>query len=109
MPIQDISAPQLKAWLDAGEEMLVIDVRNPYELDIASLNFTKNIVLHELPDSLDEIPMDKKIVFICRSGARSLQAAYFLANQGWEEDKLFNLQDGILGWSRDIDPSLPTY
>lgn len=109
MPIQNMTPQQLKTRLDAGEDMLVIDVRNPYELEIASVDFAKHIVLNELPDSLDEIPKDKPIVLLCRSGSRSMQAAYFLANEGWDENNLFNVQGGIIAWSREIDPSIPTY
>lgn len=109
MPIQNITPTQLKHWLDSNEDVAVVDVRLPEELEITSLDFTCNIVLHELPDRLHEIPRDKKVIFICRSGGRSLQAAFFLANQGWDENKLFNLEGGILAWAREVDSSLPTF
>lgn len=107
MNIGKINALELKKRLDAGEDLLVIDVRMPWELEISSVDFAQHIVLNELPGRTSEIPKDKNIVFICRSGSRSMQACLFLASQGWEADKLFNLEGGILGWARDVDPSLP--
>lgn len=109
MPVRNIRPRELKAWLDAGEDVVVIDVRQPEELEISSLDFARHIVLHELPDRLDEIPEDKTVVFICRSGGRSMHAAYFLANQGWDENKLVNLDGGILAWAQEVDPSLPKF
>jgi rhodanese-related sulfurtransferase len=108
MPISSITPLELKARLDAGEDIVVIDVRNDFELDISSVDFAKQIVLQELPSRVDEVPDDKPVVFICRSGSRSMQAAMFMMGQGWDADNLINLEGGILAWARDVDPSLPT-
>lgn len=98
---------ELKARLDAGEDLLVIDVRNDWELEISSVDFATHIVLFDLPQRADEVPMDRPVVFICRSGNRSLQAAYFLANNGWPAENMYNLEGGILRWAREVDPTLP--
>ncbi len=108
-PVQQMTPQDLKARLDAGEDLLVVDVRMPYELDIAPAEFAQHIVLNDLPDRLDDIPQDKPVVMLCRSGGRSQQACMFLAAQGWDADKLYNLEGGILAWARDIDPSLPSF
>jgi rhodanese-related sulfurtransferase len=109
LPIRNITPKELKSWLDANEDVVVVDVRLPEELEISRLNFSQHVVLHELPDRLDEIPKDKNVILVCRSGGRSMQAAFFLANEGWDADRLFNLDGGILAWAREIDPSLPTF
>ena len=105
MAVENITPTELKAKLDAGEDLVVIDVRNQWELDISSVDFANHIVLNELPDRMDEVPEDKPVVLMCRSGGRSMQAANFLAANGYEN--LINLQGGILGWAQDVDPSLP--
>lgn len=105
---KSITPTQLKARLDAGDDIVVIDVRNDWELAITKLETAQHIVLHEIPArAAAEIPQDKDVVFMCRSGGRSMQAAFFLEQQGYDGDHLFNLEDGILGWARDVDPSLP--
>jgi sulfur-carrier protein adenylyltransferase/sulfurtransferase len=107
MAIKNISPDDLKAMLDGGEDVLVVDVRMPWEQDISRVDFSTDIVLDELPQRMNEIPKDKTVVFLCRSGARSMRACQYLAGQGWEEEKLLNLEGGILAWARDIDPDLP--
>jgi len=109
-PIKTITPTELKARLDAGEaDLVVIDVRTETELEVASLDFAQHIEMNEIPGSMGDLPEDKTLVFICRSGNRSMQVCMFLAANGWDADKLYNLQDGILGWARDVDPSLPTF
>ncbi|MFP4322967.1 MAG: rhodanese-like domain-containing protein [Anaerolineales bacterium] len=108
-PVQGISPQELKARLDAGEDIVVIDVRMPYELDITQLDFAEHIVLDELPERMQEVPQDKPVVVVCRSGGRSQQACMFLATRGWEPSNLYNLEGGILRWARDVDPTLPTF
>jgi rhodanese-related sulfurtransferase len=105
MPLQ-ITPLELKARLDAGEALQVIDVRNDWELAITSVPFAKHIVLDDLPQRLDEVAKGEPIVVMCRSGGRSMHAALFLEANGWEN--IINLEGGILGWARDVDPSLPT-
>lgn len=107
MAIKNISPDELKAMLDNGEDVLLVDVRMPWELDISRVDFSTDIVLDELPKRVDEIPKDKTVIFMCRSGARSMKACQYMAGQGWEEDKLLNLEGGILAWAREIDPELP--
>ncbi|MBI5930789.1 MAG: hypothetical protein HY862_15875 [Chloroflexi bacterium] len=107
MAIQNMKPAELKRRLDAGEDIAVIDVRQDWELEISNLEFAKQIVLTDLPLRAGEIPQDKPVIFVCRSGGRSMQAAEFFAVQGWPEENLYNLDGGILRWARDVDPSLP--
>jgi len=107
MSIKTISPAELKARLDAGEDLFVLDVRMDWELAISQLDFAQQIVLDELPERMAEIPQDRPVVLVCRSGGRSMQACQFLAAQGWPT--LYNLEGGILEWARQVDPSLPTF
>lgn len=107
--IQDITPQELKDKLDNGEDIVVIDVREPWELDISKVDFAEHIVMNTIPQRIDDIPEDKPVVFICRSGGRSMQVALFMAQNGWDPEYLYNLQGGILAWARDIDPTLPTH
>lgn len=109
MPINSITPIDLKERLDNGEDIVVIDVRNPWELEITQVDFAENIVMDELPQNLDQIPKDKPVILICRSGGRSRMAGNFLVSKGWDENNLFNLEGGILGWAEEVDDSLPTY
>lgn len=109
MPIPQIDPVDLKARLDAGEDLLVVDVRLPWELEISSVDFAKHIILDELPNRLDEIPHDKTVVLICRSGNRSQMAGDFLVSKGYDRDKLLNLEGGILAWAQEVDDNLPQF
>lgn len=104
---QSITPTELKQRLDAGENLRVIDVRMPWELEVSHVDFAENIVMDEIPTRLHEIPRDQPLVLMCRSGSRSYQVAAFLENQGWSSQQLYNLEGGILAWAREVDPSLP--
>ncbi len=108
MSINGITPQALKERLDAGEDLFVIDVRMPWEQEITRVDFSNDIVLDDLPERLADIPKDKTVVVMCRSGARSARACQFLESEGWDSDKLLNLEGGILRWAEDVDPSLPT-
>jgi rhodanese-related sulfurtransferase len=89
--------------------VVVIDVRNDWELEVSSLEFARQIVMDNIPSSLDEIPKDKPVVLICRTGNRSWQVANFLVQKGWDQAKVFNLEGGINGWAMEIDPDIQMY
>lgn len=107
--IPEITPKELKERLDAGEDILVLDVREDWELNISQMEFAEHIVLYTLPQRADEIPRDKPVVFVCRSGGRSYQAAQFFAVNGWPAENMMNLEGGILRWAQDVDPDLPTF
>jgi len=102
-----ISPAELKARLDAGGKPLLLDVREPWEIAITALPGIVPIPLHEMPQRWQELDAQAEIVVICRSGMRSQNAATFLMQQGIT--RVYNLAGGMLAWSRDVDPSLPTY
>lgn len=86
---------------------MLIDVREGWEREVASLPGSVHIPLGELPARAGELPSDRAIVFQCHHGARSLQAAEWLTAQG--HDRVANLEGGIDAWSLTVDPDTPRY
>lgn len=107
--IPHITPAELKQRLDAGEKLTIIDVREPFEWDIANLGAfgARLIPLDQVIDRKAEIDPDADVVVHCRSGSRSAGAIRQLRSHGYE--RLMNLKGGIRGWAEDVDPSMPTY
>ncbi len=105
--ITEITPVMLRALLDRGERVALLDVREPYEREIVALNNTHEIPLGELERRASELPTDADIVVYCRSGVRSAQAVHLLRDAGFS--RVRNLERGILGWIDDVDPSLARY
>ena len=103
----EITATDLNSLLDRGENVVVLDVRNPPEFAICTIPGTVKIPLPELPQRLGELDKQANIIVHCKSGMRSAKAIQFLRQQGFE--KLTNLTGGILAWSDEVDPSMPKY
>lgn len=104
--IPQITVQELKQRRDAGENLFVLDVREPYEYQIANIGGTL-IPQNEVPQRLAEIDRNREIVVQCRSGGRSQRVAEFLAQQGYANVK--NLAGGILAWADAIDPTITKY
>jgi adenylyltransferase/sulfurtransferase len=104
--IPQITVQELKQRRDAGEDLFVLDVREPYEYQIANIGGTL-IPQNEVPQRLAEIDRNREIVVQCRSGGRSQRVAEFLAQQGYPNVK--NLAGGILAWADAIDPTITKY
>ncbi len=104
--IPQLSVKELKQRLDAGEDLFILDVREPFEYQIANLG-GKLIPQNEVPQRLDEIDRNREIVVHCKIGVRSQRIAEFLAEAGYPNVK--NLAGGILAWADQIDPKTPKY
>ena len=104
--MKEITAAELKRIMDAKEEFQLIDVREEYETDIASIG-GELIPMGDVMDNLDKISKDKKVVVYCRSGNRSGVITQALEAQGYKN--IYNLKGGILSWADEIDPSMPKY
>ena len=105
--VAEISPRELQRRLQAGEAVRVLDVREPWEIEIARLPGTIDIPLAEVPARLDELDRNGELVVMCKAGGRSRRAAEFLATHGF--GRIANLTGGIDAWARDVDPTLPTY
>ena len=105
--IKEVSVSDLKKWKDEGIDFQLIDVRQPYEYDIANLG-GELIPQSELVQNLDKISKTKKVIIHCRSGKRSADAIRDLQNLG-EFENLYNLKGGILEYSKEIDSTIPLY
>lgn len=88
-------------------EIVLLDVREPEELELASLDDSLHIPMMQVPTRLAELPRDKALVVMCHGGGRSRRVAEFLAANGFE--RVFNLGGGIDAWSREVDPRVPRY
>lgn len=102
-----VSLQELKQIIDSKEDFQLIDVREPFENEICTLNATL-IPLNEIPTNVEKISKDKKVVIHCRSGVRSGKAIEFL-EQNFGYTNLYNLTGGILAWANEIDSSMETY
>ena len=104
--VPSISVRELKRKMDAREKFSLIDVREPFEFDIARIDGAKLIPLGEIAARADELE-NGEIVVHCHSGARSAQAVELLRKIG--RVKVYNLEGGIDAWSEEIDPNVPKY
>jgi len=104
--VPEISVEELKQRLDAKEDLVILDVREPHEYQICNLNGVL-IPLNDLPRRVHELDPSKEMVVHCRSGARSARAVGFLQHAGFTKAK--NLAGGILAWADRIDPKVPKY
>lgn len=102
-----ISVQQLKQWMDSGKDFQLIDVREPYEYDIANLGGTL-IPKNKILDHIDLIQKNKDVVIHCRSGKRSQDVILLLAKENGFKN-LHNLEGGILAWADAIDDTMPKY
>jgi adenylyltransferase/sulfurtransferase len=100
----DIGPRELRARLEEGEPILVLDVREDYEWAASRLAGALHVPMGDLRAKLDELPRDREIVVYCRSGARSSNAAAMLRNAGFA--RVRNLTGGLKAWAQEIDPSL---
>jgi len=106
--IGEISPQEFLKRREAGIDMVLLDVREDWETQQAAVpSSLVHIPIGQIAARLNELDPHNSTVVICRSGARSLQVARFLAAQGFES--VSNLAGGILAWSRDVDPTIPQY
>jgi adenylyltransferase/sulfurtransferase len=103
-----LTPEELKAKVDAGESVYVLDVREPFEVDISTLPFTDKLIpLGELSHRVHELSSADDLIVYCRTGARSAQATQFLHSIGYTKAR--NLTGGITAWAEKVDASTPVY
>ena len=102
----EITPVELKKRLDSGEDIFILDVREPHEYEICNLQ-GHLIPLGELPKRVQELDPNREIVAHCKGGVRSAKAVAFLQEAGFKN--VVNLSGGISRWAADVDPSMPKY
>ncbi len=102
-----ITVQELKAKLDRGEKIVLIDVREPWEYNICKIPGAQLIPLGTLATEYKKLDPNAEIVLHCHMGMRSMDATQFLLQQGFKNAK--NLAGGINAWSLQIDSSVPRY
>ena len=123
-PVPQITARELQARIEGGDDLFILDVRNPEEWQISNLDDTLKIPKPQILLAADDveagrkqpgdtvlaqIPRDREVIVYCRSGARSEDVIYRLRELGYDPDKLVNFEGGILAWARQIDRTMPVY
>ena len=104
--MKTITVQELKAKIDNSEEFQLIDIREEYELALATLN-GEHILMGEICKNLDKIRRDIPVIIHCRTGLRGGNVVVFLTDKGY--DNLYNLEGGINAWAEQIDTSMKTY
>ena len=106
--MEEMTATELKQRLDNGDDIQIIDVREDNEVAIARIPNSKHIPLAQVLNRVDEIDPSRETVVHCKMGGRSARAIEALQRSGFQ-GKLINLNGGIIGWSNEVDPSVPKY
>jgi adenylyltransferase/sulfurtransferase len=104
----EITATELKERLDRGDDVQIIDVREPAEYAVARIPDSKHIPLGQVVNRMSEIDPERDTVVHCKMGGRSAKAIEALKRAGFT-GRLTNLKGGITAWSNDVDPSVPKY
>src|SRR6266511_1287891 len=106
--MEEITATELKQRLDNGDDLQIIDVREPHEYEIGKIPNSKLIPLGQVLNRKDEIDPNRETVVHCKMGGRSAKAIEALQRSGFAGN-LLNLKGGIIAWSNEVDPSVPKY
>ncbi len=104
----EINPEEVKAELDRGESFILLDVREPWEFDVASIAGSKHMPMGDVPGRAhQELDPDEHIVVVCHHGVRSMSVTNWLRQQGFE--KAQSMSGGIDAWARQIDGKIPLY
>jgi adenylyltransferase/sulfurtransferase len=106
--MDEITSTELKQRLDQGDDIQIIDVREDNEVAIARIPNSVHIPLGQVLNRMNEIDQTRETVVHCKMGGRSARAIDALQRSGFR-GKLVNLKGGIIGWSNEVDPSVPKY
>ena len=106
--MEEITATELKKRMDNGDDIQLIDVRQPDEYAFAKIEGAKLIPLGEIVNRMDELNQDRETILHCKAGGRSAQAIEALKRAGYTGE-LKNLRGGITAWSNEVDSKIPKY
>ena len=104
----EISVAEVKSMREAGQDFTLLDVREPWECEVASIAGSKHIPMGDIPARFNqELDPEDHVVVVCHHGVRSMNVTAWLRQQGFE--KVQSLRGGIDRWSREVDSSVPLY
>ncbi len=106
-PFKQATPAEIKRRLDAGENVRIVDVREPNEYRIAHIEQAELRPMSQIQSWWQELPRDQELVIMCHHGSRSAYVCMALKDAGFE--RLTNMAGGIDAWSTEIDPSIPRY
>jgi adenylyltransferase/sulfurtransferase len=106
--MEEITSTELKQRLDDGDDIQIVDVREDNEVAIGRIPNSIHIPLGQVLSRMNEIDPNRETVVHCKMGGRSARAIDALQRSGFQ-GKLINLKGGIIGWSNEVDPSVPKY
>ena len=104
---KSLSPKEVFERLERGDDFVLLDVREPFEVQIAPLQEALCIPMAEVPQQLEQLDRGKDIVVVCHHGIRSARVCQFLQSNGY--DRVINLAGGIDAWAIEIDPLIPRY
>jgi rhodanese-related sulfurtransferase len=105
--VKDISVEELARWRAEGRTFVLLDVREPMEISLASIDGATLVPMRQIPQRQAELPKDRPIAVLCHSGNRSQRVAAFLLSQGFTE--VVNVEGGIDAYARLVDSSIGRY
>jgi|TARA_B110000914_G_C15434082_1_gene432867 rhodanese-related sulfurtransferase len=105
--MKNISPVDLKEMIDNKDDFQLIDIRDDYEIDICSIGGDK-INMYSIPDNIDKINKENKVIIYCRTGVRSANVVSMLENNFLFKN-IYNLEGGIMKWREDLDQNLKPY
>ena len=107
--MQQLRVQQLAEWLadDTRPDPVLLDVREPWELELCQLEGSLHIPMHLVPVRCDDIDASRDVVVICHHGGRSMQVAMFLERSGFSA--VHNLVGGMDAWAQEVDPAVRRY
>ena len=97
----------MQEMISRGHEVALVDVREPFEFEIARIPNSQLIPLGSIPERLTEIPRTETTIVMCKTGVRSARAIEFLRGEGFEN--LLNLEGGLDAWREEVDPTIRKY
>lgn len=105
--MEQITPPSLKARLDGGDDIQLVDVREDWEFEICSITGSRHIPMQDIPATLDSLDKQHPVAVICHHGMRSQQVAIFLESNGFNQ--VINLVGGIDNWAALVEPEMARY
>ena len=103
----EVTPQEVKSRLERGDRLVLVDVREPWEVQLVSLKEAQHIPMEEMPWRVEELNPEDEVVVLCHTGVRSGMVVQWLRSQGF--GRAWNLQGGIDAWARTVDSTLRRY